>query len=41
MKINENTLLFLDLGVLVGFLIYKNVKGIPDKEPNYSRPPKF
>jgi hypothetical protein len=41
MKITQNTVIFLALGALAGIVIYKNVMGKKDKEPNYAGDPKF
>lgn len=41
MKITQNQVIFLGLGVLATFIIVKNIRGKKDKEPNYSAEPKF
>jgi hypothetical protein len=41
MKITQNQVIFLGLGVLVAFIVVKNIQGKKDKEPNYASEPKF
>lgn len=41
MKITQNMVIFAAVAILATIVIYKNVKGIKDKDPNYNAPPKF